>query len=128
MSANFCQAPIFATLCYMRRNKKRPILLLVFGLLSLASLIYVIFFLNPQTSYQILNTKYSILIILFLLLFLSFFSLFSFLFNNKRRGLFVSLLAVLYLLLRYNNLTHPFFLITLIALFIILELLFSRQT
>ena len=74
-----------------------------------------------------MNYGLGIILAFFFLLFLSAVSLFTYLLNNTRRGFFVGILITLYFLLRFFGLTHPFFLILLLALFITLELFFSPR-
>ena len=130
MSAKLCQGVTsilnYATLNRMKRRKK-PIWLLVVGLLSLAILIYILIFLSPESS--IVNGQWSINVLpfFFILTFISLFLLFSFLLSNFRRGLFIGLFVSTYLLLRFLGLTHIFFLIMLLILFITLEMFFNYK-
>ena len=120
---------------YMRRRKK-SFWLLVFCLLSLASLAYIIFFLSPSSQlhlplealekWGITNYQLPILPLFFALLFSFLFFIFYFLFNI-RRGLFSALFVTTYLLLRFFHLTHIFFLIILISLFVTFDLLFRNR-
>ena len=121
---------------YMRRRKK-SFWLLVFSLLSLASLIYIIFFLSPSSQlhlplealakWGITNYQLPILPLFFALLFIFLFSLFAYFLSNTRRGLFSALFVTTYLLLRFFHLTHIFFLIILISLFVTFDLLFRNR-
>jgi hypothetical protein len=47
--------------------------------------------------------------------------------KSKKHGLFLGFFVVLYLIFRLNNLTHPLFLILLIALFLVVEFLFAQH-
>lgn len=119
------------------RQKKRTFLLLVFSILIFASLLYLIINFDPARKFSIFpakqdlaprdNFQFSILPIFFIAVFLSTFTFSAYLLNNSRRGLFFALFIVSYLLLRLFHLTHPFFLILLIALFFTLELLFRNR-
>lgn len=102
------------------RGNKRSRKLLVLSVVSLAALIYIIFSLSPIQQFTILPVFFS-------LLFVTIFSFTSFLFNDLRKGVIVGIACVLYLLLRMNNLTHPFFLILLIGIVIAIELLFRKK-
>src|SRR3989344_8952790 len=107
----------------MRRGK-RPIWLLVAGLLFTAFFTYIIVSTSPNYQFQITNFKFQILPFFFIAVFLFLFFSFSYIFINFRRGLFVGLFSVTYLLLRFFGLTHIFFLIILAILFLTLELFF----
>lgn len=119
------------------RRRKRPILLLILGFLLFGSLAYIIINFDPMSKFSIFpakqdlaprdNFQFPILPIFFIVVFLSTFSLSAFLLNNSRRGLFMALFIVANLLLRLFNITHPFFPILLIALFFVLDLLFSNR-
>ncbi len=65
--------------------------------------------------------------IFLIFLFCTFFSLGTYLFKNKTHGVLIGAFLVVYLLLRLSHLTHPFFLILLIALFLTLELMISYR-
>ena len=114
-------------LCSIMRRRRRPILLLLFSFLLFACLAYLILNFDPAYKLTIYNLQLTILPIFLALVFLSTLSLSSYLLNNSRRGLFISLFITSYLLLRFFHLTHLFFLILLIALFFVLELLFSNR-
>src|SRR3989344_6221949 len=109
------------------KRRKKPIWLLIGGLLSLVIFIYLIVFFSPNSQFSTFNFQLSILPVFLLISFLLFFSASSYLLNNIRRGIFVGLFALIYLLLRLLNLTHPFFLIMLLILFITLEMFFSYK-
>jgi len=130
MSAKTCQGVTsilnYVTLNEMKRRKK-PVWLLVIGSLFLVLLIYILIFFSPKSS--IVNGQWSIDVLpfFFILTFSSFFFLFSFFLSNFRRGLFIGLFVSAYFLLRFLNLTHIFFLIMLLIVFITLELFFSYK-
>ncbi len=130
MSANSCQPPFsvskYAKLIFMKRRKK-PIWLLIVGLLSLAIFIYLIVFLSPNFQVAVFNFQVPIFPVFLLISFLLFFSISSFVLNNMRRGIFIGLFASTYLLLRFLDLTHIFFLIMLLILFVTLEMFFSYK-
>lgn len=116
------------------RRKKRPFWLLVFGLLTLAGLLYVIFKFAPTEQLSTLpalpagrNFQFSTAYVFFLLFFTVFFSLTAFFFNNIRRGIVWGLLITTYLFLRFIGLTQVLFLLLLIAIALILELVFHHQ-
>jgi len=121
--------------CYTSTMKimrnRRPFRYLFFGLLSLAVLIYIIvsvppnFELRPPVGGS--NFAFSVIPLFFILLFTSCFFLSSFLFKNRQQGILIGIFASCYLLFRLQDLTHPFFLFLLLALFLTLELFLKRR-
>lgn len=119
------------------KRKKRPIWLLVLSSLLLASLVYLVLNFPPTHKFTIYNLsfdpwlrtkgQFTILPLFFILLFSTLYSLFTALLSNKRRGLLIALFFSIYLILRLINLTHPFFLILLIALFGGIEIFFVKR-
>lgn len=108
-------------------RKRRSLKLLFFTLLSLSAITYIIFFVSPDFAFPILTFKFPVLILFIALISLFVFSFTTYALKNKKHGFLISLFVLTYILFRLNNLTHPFFLLLLLALFITLELLFSRQ-
>ena len=108
-------------------RKRRSLKLLSIALLSLSAITYIIFFVSPDYVYPILAFKLPIIILFILIITLFTYSLTTYISKNKKHGFLTSLFVLTYMLFRLNNLTHPFFLLLLLALFITLELLFSRQ-
>src|ERR1035437_1487151 len=108
-------------------RKKRPFKLLILSLLFLALSIYLIFNFPPSFQFSVFNFQFSILAPTLAILFLFIFFLVSFLLNNKRRGLFVAIFVLGYLILKLLNLTNPFFIILLLILLTMLELLFTKR-
>ncbi|MEK7534187.1 MAG: hypothetical protein AAB600_02505 [Patescibacteria group bacterium] len=109
------------------RRKRRSFWLLVFSILSLATLTYIIFSFPPNHQLLITTYRLPITVVFFPLIFLFIFSFVSYVLNHYRRGLFFALLITTYLLLRFFHLMHVFFLILLLALFFTLELLFTKK-
>lgn len=118
-------------------RKKRSLLFLFSGLLSLILIFYFLVKIDPKTSFYLSdflpveiiaswNTIPSVYIFL-ALIFIFLFSLFTFLSRNKRRGIFIGAFVASYLILRLQNLTQFYFFIILLALFITLEITFSKQ-
>lgn len=110
----------------MRRNR-RDFLGLAVSFLVLGSLVYFVVNFGPDKSLKILNISVPTIPIFFILFFISVYELFTFILNSQRRGFLISFFATLYLILRMNNLTHPFFGILILALFITFELLFRKR-
>jgi hypothetical protein len=100
---------------------------LLLSFLFLGAFIYFVLNFSPTFQFSISNMLFPILPIFFILLFTFLFLFFGVLFANRRRGLFIGLFAVIYLLLRMNGLTHPFFLVILIILSGSLELFFVKR-
>ncbi|OGH08300.1 MAG: hypothetical protein A2152_01315 [Candidatus Levybacteria bacterium RBG_16_35_6] len=110
----------------MRRRKKNYLQLPII-LLSLIGLIYLIIFINPNHNFQLFLFKIPALILFFILIFIFLSNLVSFLLRNQRRGIFFGFLSIALLLLSFYHFIHPFFIIMVLALFGVLELVFSRQ-
>ncbi|MCL5435234.1 MAG: hypothetical protein M1405_02490 [Patescibacteria group bacterium] len=108
-------------------RRKRPLRLLVLGLLSVAVLIYLVLNFPPTYGFMISDFRFQILPIVLVLVFLFIFSLVAFLLNNKRRGFLVAVFILGYFILKLINLTHPFFIILLLILLAMLELLFAKR-
>ncbi|OGH15020.1 MAG: hypothetical protein A2860_01055 [Candidatus Levybacteria bacterium RIFCSPHIGHO2_01_FULL_37_33] len=109
------------------KRRKKPIWLLVLGSLSLVFLIYTSIAFPPDFGFRISDFGFPILPFFFILTFAFLFFLFSFLLGNFRRGLFIGLFVSIYLLLRFLALTHIFFPIMLLILFITLEMFFNYK-
>src|SRR5258708_20584800 len=109
------------------RQRRRPIKFLLLSLLLLFLLSLLIYFLPPNFKFSIFNIEFMVLQFFLFLLLLFLFAFGSFLFKSKKRGILIALFGVSYFLFRLNNLTHPFFLLLLISLFLALELLFSYR-
>lgn len=108
-------------------RKKGKILSLLISLIFLGISIYIIVSYPPTFSLNIMNQELSILYIFLSLFFLFTAYFFAFVFKNTRRGLFMALFLISFLLLNYHKLGQPVFVILLIAIFVALELLFARR-
>jgi hypothetical protein len=106
-------------------RKKRKIWLLILSFLSLAGIAYLVFFTAPNQQVLILDFQFSNLIPLCILIFSFFFFLFSCIFRKARHGIFAGLLAMSLLLLLLYKLANAFFILLLLALFVLLEFLFK---
>ncbi|CAN5121730.1 hypothetical protein BH11PAT1_BH11PAT1_2190 [soil metagenome] len=109
----------------MRRNK-RSFSSLIIASISSSVLLFLLFFISPKNTISLGNVHISLLFPFFLLLFLSTTTIIIFLSKSRLHGVLIGLLACSYLLFRLFNLTHPFFIFILLALFLTLELLFAR--
>ena len=121
------------------RHQKRPLSLLIIGIISLVTLAYLIYFFPPNSNLtfpKIITTlpislenylQIPPLILFFLLTAIFFFSIGSYIFKSKAHGILIAGLVIVYLLFRLYHLTHPFFLILLLALFLVLELFVSSR-
>ena len=110
----------------MRKRKKRFWLLLA-GLVSFSAFIYTILNYSPDFQLSIVNFQFSVVAVFLCLLFFSLFFLSGFILNNQRRGALVGLYVIIYLILRLNSLTNPFFAILLLVLFGVIELFFVKR-
>jgi hypothetical protein len=109
------------------RHYKRSLKFLVLSILSLFVLSALILFFPPGWILDIGYWKLEILYVFFPLLFLFLFFIGTYLFKSKKHGFFIGLFVMLYLIMRLNSLTHPFFFILLAGLFLTLELMVSRK-
>ena len=120
------QGKIYAKLFLMRKIRKfLPLLFLGLSLLGILVFLIINFPPNFYMNFGILkiNSFYIFLISLFV----SGFGIFSFILRNFRRGFFIGLFSVVFFYLRYLNLTHIFFLIMLLIIFVCLELFFIHK-
>ena len=111
----------------LKNRRKKPLHYLFVSILSFLLLVTLILTTPPDTQLSFLGIEFSILTLFFLLVILFFFSLPTFLFSSKKHGILLSGFVTLYLMFRLMDLTHPFFLIVLLALFLTLELLFTSR-
>ncbi len=121
------------------RSRKRPLPLLVIGIISLLTLASLIYFFSPVTNLTLPETfiqlpfflgnyiQISPLPVFFVLLAIFLFSIGSYIFNSKTHGILIAGFVIIYLLFRLTHLTHPFFLILLLALFFSLEMFVSSR-
>ncbi len=110
----------------MRRKKSRYWLLLL-SILSLIGITYLIIFTSPEKGFDFLSFTFPNVIGLFVLVFIFIFSFVSFLFKKIKHGIFSSFLVVSILMLFLYKLAHIYFILLLIALFILLEFLFKED-
>ncbi|HZE87347.1 MAG TPA: hypothetical protein VE090_04020 [Methylomirabilota bacterium] len=108
-------------------QRKTRLPFLISALLSLVALIFLIISFPPTLQVSLLHISFSLLVIFFLLLGIFLFTTGTYLFKSKKHGILFACFIVSYLVLRLNNLTHPFFFILLCALFLTLELLFNYR-
>jgi hypothetical protein len=104
---------------------KRNVLFLLLSFCFLLPLILLIYYLPPTFQIQILNFKFQIIFIFFILFFFFLFSISTCIFKSITHGILIGLFTATYLIFRLNNLTDPFFLAVLFAIFLFLELFFS---
>jgi len=110
------------------RKPRKPIKYLLLSIVSLFGLFILLFFFPPTHKFSIFptgtgNFQFSIIYCFFILIFLFFFSVSCYFFKNKIQGLLIGFFVLSFLIFHLIKLTHPFFLILLIALFFTLELL-----
>jgi len=121
------------------RHHKRPLPLLIIGIISLGTLAALIYFFSPNTTltFQQTLTNFPLIFdkylqippiyLFFILIGIFLFSMGTYIFRSKAHGILIAALVITYLLFRLNRLTHPFFLILLLALFFVLELFVSSR-
>ena len=119
------------------KQKTRPLSLLIVGIISLVTLASLIYFFSPNTSLMLPQTPETLLInkylqippiiLFFILTTITLFCLGSYFLKSKAHGILLTGFVITYLLFRLNHLNHPFFLIVLIALFLVLELFISSR-
>lgn len=120
--------------------RRRPLLLLIISIASFITLASFLTFFSPNTNIvfsQLFpsNLPFSVmtfaqiptLFLFFSLLTLFLFSTSTYLFKSKKHGILLVVFVITYLLFRLNHLTHPFFFILLLALFLTLELFVSNR-
>ena len=109
------------------RKKRRPVWQLVLGLTALSATLYFVISYSPESPVTISHYEFPSLPLFFILLFFAVAFTCSYIFKNLRRAIFIAVFLEAYLLLRLNNLTHIFFLIILVCLFLIGDLLFGKK-
>lgn len=108
------------------RKKKFSFKYLFLTILSLLTLCIEIILFPPSYILDLSNFKIPIIYLFLITLFsFSYFAV-MLISRSHKHSILVALFIVAYLLFRLNNLTHPLFLFLLIALFLTLELLFSK--
>jgi hypothetical protein len=106
---------------------KRPLPFLILSAITLICLTALISLFAPDQQLTINNLQLTPLYGFFALLFLFIFSTFTYLLKSKKHGILIAGFALIYLVFRLNDLTHPFFFILLAALFLTVELLVSYR-
>ncbi|GIW61345.1 MAG: hypothetical protein KatS3mg089_0197 [Patescibacteria group bacterium] len=109
------------------RRKRRTWKFLILSILSFIALLIIITTLSPYQNFSIKFASIPVVIIFYMLLALFIFSFFAFLLKSRKHGILLSIFTVIYFVFRANNLTHPFFFLLLLALFLTLELLFTSK-
>lgn len=121
------------------RHRKRPLSLLFISIISLITLGCLVYFFSPNTNLTFPQTEITLpfsidkyiqlppLPIFFILIAIFLFSTGAFLLKSKAHGVLIAGLVLTYLLFRLSHLTHPFFLILLLALFFSLEMFVSSR-
>lgn len=120
------------------RHRKRPLSLLFISIISCITLCCMIYFFSPNTNLTFPQTGVTIpsldkyiqippLFLFFTLITIFLYSTGTFLLKSKAHGILIAGLVVTFLLFRLSHLTHPFFLILLLALFFSLEMFVSSR-
>lgn len=111
-------------------KEKRPLKYFLISTITLVALIYIVIVFPPTYKFLVSRSLGEVGSIYNLFLFLVFIFLFSFatyIFKNKTQGVLIGFFVLSFFIFRLNNLTHPFFFILLVALFLTLELLFTYR-
>lgn len=117
----------FHTSSRSQRNIRKKIFFLFLFSLFTFLLIILLILVPPSTTITIASLSISILPFFLFLLFGVLFTFCIAFFNSVTHGILLGLFVICYLLLRINELTHPFFLILLFAIFLTLELMVSYR-
>jgi len=110
-----------------RTLKKRPFIYTLLTLFFLTLFSLFIYYIPPAYQFQISNFKFQIIYVFFALLFCLLTSAGALVFRSFKHGILIALFVCLFLIFRLNDLTHPFFVFMLAALFVTLELFFSYR-
>lgn len=110
----------------LAKKHARKILLLT-TLISLAGVAWIIFTLPPATSYDLGMLSLSILLAFFPLLFIFIFGLITLIFKRPVFGILVGILFIVLMIFRLNGLTHPFFILLILGIFISSLLFFKKD-
>ena len=100
---------------------------LIYSLFFLAATVVLIIYFPPTYQASIMHFRLSIMIPFFIVFFLLFYFLGMLLLRSKKHALIIASFFVFYFLFRLNNLTHPLFLILMLALFLVAEFLFTQH-
>lgn len=99
----------------------------IYSLLFFAVTVALIVYFPPSYELPVMGFRLSIVVPFFIILFLFIYCLGRLIIRSKKHAIIIGLFVVSYLLFRLNGLTHPLFLILLIALFLVIEFLFTRR-
>ena len=100
---------------------------LIYSLFFFVATVALIIYFPPTYQISIMRFRLPIMIPFFIVIFLLLYCLGMLFFRSKKHGLIIASFAVSYLLFRLNNLTHPLFFILLLALFLVVEFLFTQR-
>ncbi|OGH10916.1 MAG: hypothetical protein A3B38_04130 [Candidatus Levybacteria bacterium RIFCSPLOWO2_01_FULL_36_13] len=109
------------------RKRKSLLYLLLISFFSFAALLYLVFFFPPKFSLPLYSIEIPILPIAALAFFIFTWSISWFTLANKRRGAFISLAILIFLLLRFYKLNQALFPLLIIIFFVGLEILFREK-
>jgi len=109
------------------RERKKFIPHLTISFLALVGLVLLVITFNPARPIDFSIIAVSPVIPFFLFTFLSVAGIFGFLFAKIRRGIFIALFVVFFLLLQLLRLNNFFYNIILIAIFSLLEFYFWKK-
>src|SRR5579863_3793486 len=111
----------------MFRRRKDKLLFLILSILTAVPTVLIVIYYPPSFIFTLGRLYIPIIYAFLASLFLFIYFLGGVIFRNKAHGFLCSLFICVYLIFRLNNLTHPFFLLMLSALFITIELMVSLK-
>jgi hypothetical protein len=110
------------------RRRRKPLKHLMLSVISLIIFVGLVIFFPPSSSIALATVgELPVIYLFFPLAFLFVFSTTAYFSKSTKHGLLLALFVISALLLRLNNLNHPFFLLLLAAFFLTLELLFAYR-
>src|SRR4051812_19864612 len=105
---------------------KNRLILLVTSILLFCALVFLILFFSPDFQLSFMDISIPIIYPFFLLFCTFLLTLLTVLLRSIHHGVLIALFATLVLIFRLNGLTHPFFLVILAGIFLMLELAFAK--
>jgi len=127
MSTPFCCYNFIMRLTKEKRKTKLYLPYLFLAFIAFGFLGFLLINFPPNYSLKTINFTFPIIYLFLALTFLSLFLLGTFIFRGRIHGIILSVLAMLYLVLRVIGIRQIFFLFLIIALFITIELLLRKK-
>jgi hypothetical protein len=115
------------TIQFSDHRSSRSILMLILSILLFGMLAAIIWYFPPTQEYHLLIVTIPVIPVVLGILGAFVFCTTTYIFKSKIHGILTAMVVVTYLIFRENSLTHPFFGLLLLALFLVLELLFTYR-